>query len=228
MARKQRSSAETQAAFEDEVFFSLRRQRNIGWIVGAIGMGIGLASVATNLVVLPLKEIRPYVVMVDRSTGESEQVVATRPTSLSDQEAVLEAELVRYVTNRETYDPSDNSERIPLVNAMSVGQAQESLRAVWNSGSDSYPPERYGREARITVRIRSISVLGGNTAQVRFVRRLERSGERSIERDFVATVGFEFRPRTERNLQQVWENPLGFTVTSYRVDAETLSPRETN
>ena len=228
MARKQRSSAETQAAFEDEVFFSLRRQRSVAWTVATLSLGVALASVGAMVAMLPLKEIRPYVVMVDRSTGESEQVVATRPTSLSDQEAVLEAELVRYVTNRETYDPSDNGERIPLVNAMSVGQAQESLRAVWNSGSDSYPPERYGREVRITVRIRSISVLGDNTAQVRFVRRLERSGKNAIERDFVATVGFEFRPRTERNLQQVWENPLGFTVTSYRVDAETLSPRETN
>ena len=228
MARKRTEPATTQASFEDEVFLSLRRQRSVAWTVASLSLGVALASVGAMVVMLPLKEIRPYVVMVDRSTGESEQVVATRPTSLSDQEAVLEAELVRYVTNRETYDPSDNSERIPLVNAMSVGQAQESLRAVWNSGSDSYPPERYGREARITVRIRSISVLGDNTAQVRFVRRLERTGQPAIERDFVATVGFEFRPRTERNLQQVWENPLGFTVTSYRVDAETLSPRETN
>jgi type IV secretion system protein VirB8 len=228
MARRERTPAETQVAFEDEVFFSLRRQRNIGWTVAALSLGLALASVGAMAVMLPLKEIRPYVVMVDRTTGESEQVVSTRPTSLTDQEAVLEAELVRYVTNRETYDPSDNSERIPLVNAMSVGQAQESLRAVWNSASETYPPERYGRDTRISVRIRSISVLGDNTAQVRFIRRLEQPGHNAVERDFVATAGFEFQPRTERNLQQVWRNPLGFTVTSYRVDAETLSPRETN
>ena len=228
MARKRKEPATTQATFEDEVFFSLRRQRSVAWTVATLSLGVALASVGAMVAMLPLKEIRPYVVMVDRTTGESEQVVSTRPTSLSDQEAVLEAELVRYVTNRETYDPSDNSERIPLVNAMSVGQAQESLRAVWNSGSENYPPERYGRDVRITVRIRSISVLGDNTAQVRFVRRLERPGQNPVQRDFVATVGFEFRPRTERNLDQVWSNPLGFTVTSYRVDAETLSPRETN
>jgi type IV secretory pathway component VirB8 len=30
----------------------------------------------------------------------------------------------------------------------------------------------------------------------------------------------------ERNLERVWENPLGFTVTNYRVDAETLRARE--
>ena len=39
---------------------------------------------------------------------------------------------------------------------------------------------------------------------------------------FVATVEFAFAPKTERSLAHVWENPLGFTVSSYRVDAETL------
>ena len=42
----------------------------------------------------------------------------------------------------------------------------------------------------------------------------------------MATIGFAFRPRVERTLEQVWANPLGFTVTRYRVDAETLRPRE--
>jgi type IV secretion system protein VirB8 len=41
----------------------------------------------------------------------------------------------------------------------------------------------------------------------------------------VATVGFAFQPKVERNLQAVWKNPLGFIVKNYRVDAETLSPR---
>lgn len=215
----------TAVAFEDEVFFTLRRQRNIfGWVAG-LSLAVALGAVGTLAATLPLKEIRPYVVMVDRTTGEAEQVVAVRPTSLSDQEAVLEAELVRYIANRETYDPTDNRERIPHVDAMSEGQAQESLRALWNSGAENYPPTLYGRDTMISVRVRSISVLDGDTAQVRFVRRMEKPGLEPVERDFVATVGYAFRPRVERNLEQVWRNPLGFTVTGYRVDAETLNPR---
>jgi type IV secretion system protein VirB8 len=219
------SPEQTAEAFENEVFFSLRRQRNWGWAVGTIGMGIGLASVVVLALTIPLKEIQPYVVMVDRTTGQSEQVVSVRPTSLDDQRAVLEAELVRYVTNRETYDPNDNPERIPLVDAMSEGQAQASLRAIWSSGSETYPPALYGTDTVITTRIRSISILDEDTAQVRFVRRLETPGANPIERDFVAVVGYAFEPRIERTLDQVWRNPLGFTVTGYRIDAETLDPR---
>ncbi len=45
---------------------------------------------------------------------------------------------------------------------------------------------------------------------------------RSVERAFTATVAYDFRPETRTRLQEVWANPLGFAVTSYRVDAETL------
>jgi type IV secretion system protein VirB8 len=216
---------QTAEAFESEVFFSLRRQRNLAWIAAALGLCTGLASVVALAMTIPLKEIRPYVVMVDRATGESEQVVSVRPTTLADRRAVLEAELVRYVTNRETYDPNDNPQRIPLVDAMSQAQAQESLRAIWNSGSDGYPPALYGGETIITTRVRSVSILDDDTAQVRFIRRLETPGADAVERDFVAVVGYGFEPRTERTLDQVWRNPLGFTVTGYRIDAETLDPR---
>ena len=212
-------------AFENEVFFSLRRQRDQGWIVGGLGLGIGFASVVVLAFAIPLKEIKPYVIMVDRSTGESEQVVSVRPTTLSDQQAVLESELVRYVTNRETYDPNDNPQRIPLVDAMSKGQAQVSLRAIWNTGSKEYPPELYGGDTQITTRVRSVSILDKTTAQVRFVRNLESPGADPVSRDFVAVVAYSFNPRTERSLDQVWHNPLGFTVSGYRIDAETLDPR---
>ena len=220
-----RTPNETAEAFENEVFFSLRRQRNWGWVVGTLGLGVGLASVVVLALTLPLKEVKPYVVMVDRATGESEQVVSVRPTTLEDQQAVLEAELVRYVTNRETYDPNDNPQRIPLVDGMSKGQAQSSLRALWNTGSTDYPPALYGGDTLITTRIRSVSILDGDTAQVRFVRTLETPGAAPVSRDFVAVVGYAFEPRTERSLDQVWRNPLGFTVTGYRIDAETLDPR---
>lgn len=215
-------------SFENEVFFSLRKRTALfGWL--AVGcLLVALLCISALVMILPMKEIRPYVVMVDRSTGQSEQIVQTRPANLSEQEAVRQAELVRYVTARETYDVSDNRTRIPRVLASSDDQAASSLRALWNRSAENYPPDLYGLEVLITVKISSISLLNENTAQVRFTRRAEEPGARPIERDFVATVGFTFEPRVERQLEEVWRNPLGFRVTSYRIDAETLRPRETN
>ena len=216
-------------SFQDEVFFQLRRQRNRWMATAVVALLLALASVGTLFAVMPLKEVRPYLVMVDRTTGEAEKVVRVAPVDLAEEEAVRQAELVRYVTDRETYDPADNGTRIPEVLSHSRDQARRSLVALWTAGAEGYPPSVYAAQARVTVTVVSVALLSetdtGGTAQVRFRKTLRQAGERPVERDFVATVGFAFEPRVERNLETVWANPLGFTVTSYRVDAETLAPR---
>jgi type IV secretion system protein VirB8 len=215
-------SPEVVHRFEDEVFFGLQRRAALfGWMAG-LSLGIALCAVGAMVVMLPLKEIRPYVVMVDRQTGESELVVSTRPADLAETDAVRQAELVRYVSERETYDTADNRERIPAVLATSEGQAATSLRALWTQASDQYPPALYGEDSLIQVKVRSVAILNDTTAQVRFTRTLEQPGMQAVVRAFVATVGFAFHPRVERTLEAVWQNPLGFTVTRYRIDAETL------
>lgn len=214
--------------FQDEVFFQLRSQRNRWMIVAILALIMAVVAMGAVVSLLPLKEIRPYVVMVDKTTGEAEKVVQVRPVNLSEQEAVRQAELVSYVTDRETYDVADNETRIPDVLSRSQGQARSSLIALWTRGATSYPPTIYSDRSRLKVTIISIALLTETTAQVRFRKILETQGERSVERDFVATVGFEFQPRVERNLEAVWKNPLGFVVTNYRIDAETLSPRGAN
>ena len=58
---------------------------------------------------------------------------------------------------------------------------------------------------------------------LRFTKTLRKPrDDRRVTRGYVATIAYEFRPDTKQLLQEVWGNPLGFVVTSYRVDAETL------
>lgn len=215
-------------SFEDEVFFQLRNQRNRWMIVAILALILAVAAVGAVIALLPLKEIKPYVVMVDRTTGAAEKIVQVRPVSLAEQEAVRQAELVSYVTDRETYDIADNETRIPDVLSRSQEQAKATLVALWTRGATNYPPDIYTTRSRLRVTIVSVALLTKSTAQIRFRKTLETEGEKPVERDFVATVGFEFEPKVERNLQSVWKNPLGFVVKSYRVDAETLTNRKAN
>ncbi|MET1416640.1 type IV secretion system protein [Roseibium sp. HPY-6] len=222
---RQNTPDEVAYSFEEEVFFSLRRQRNIWSVIAILSLILAIACIGFVAMLLPLKEVRPYLVMVDKTTGEAERLAQVEPLSLSEQEAVIQAELVRYVTDRETYDVADNATRIPDVLNRSTGQAAESLRALWNSANEDYPPELYEDRNRLKVTIVSMSLLGDSHAQVRFRKALQESGLDDIERDFVATVRFAFEPKVERNLQAVWANPLGFKVSNYRIDAETLTNR---
>lgn len=215
-------------AFEDEVFFQLRTQRNRWMIIAIVSIILAVVSMSAVVGLLPLKEVRPYVVMVDKTTGEAEKIVQVRPVNLAEQEAVRQAELVSYVIDRETYDVSDNESRIPEVLNRSQGQARSSLISLWTRGNASYPPEIYKSRSRLLVKVISIALLNETTAQVRFRKSLETQGENPKVRDFVATVSFEFQPKVERNLELVWKNPLGFVVKNYRIDAETLTNREQN
>lgn len=220
------SAENTSYSFEDEVFFQLRSQRNRWMIVAILALIMAVVAMGVVLALLPLKEVKPYVIMVDKTTGAAEKIVQVRPVNLSEQEAVRQANLVSYVSDRETYDASDNETRIPDVLSRSQEQAKSSLITLWTRGSESYPPEVYAARSRVRVTVISITLLTEKTAQVRFRKTLETEGEKPIERDFVATVGFVFKPKVERNLQAVWKNPLGFVVTNYRIDAETLSNRK--
>ena len=220
-----RTAEQVAYSFEDEVFFQLRSQRNRWMIVAVFALILAVVAMGTVALLLPLKETKPFVVMVDRTTGEAEKIVQVRPVNLGEQEAVRQAELVSYVIDRETYDIADNQTRIPDVLTRSKEQARSSLVGLWTKGNENYPPEIYNNRSRLLVKVISITLLTDATAQVRFRKILETEGERNVERDFVATVGFEFQPKVERNLEDVWKNPLGFVVTNYRVDAETLNER---
>lgn len=220
------SNKELESAFEDEIFFTLRQQRN-NWAKIAVGsVLLALLAMGCLIAILPLNETKPFVVMVDKTTGEAEKLAQVRPASLDQQDAVRQAELVSYVVDRETYDPADNSVRIPDVMKRSVGNAAETLASLWTSQSSEYPPTVYGTEVRVRVVVKSISISPatrrGTTdlARVRITKFREEKGRGTAQRTFVATVGYAFQPKDNAKLEEVWKNPLGFNVLSYRIDAE--------
>jgi len=219
--------SQTQHAFEDELFFTLRQQRN-NWMRIALGaMLLAILALGCLLAILPLSEVKPYVIMVDKTTGEAEKLVQVRPATLDQQDAVRQAELVSYVVDRETYDTADNKIRIPDVMTRSTDNAADTLAQLWSSNSTQYPPTIYGEEVHIRVVVKSISISPASTrgaadlARVRITKIREEKGRQTAERSFVATIGYVFRPTDHAKLEAVWKNPLGFTVVSYRIDAET-------
>jgi type IV secretion system protein VirB8 len=221
------SKTHVQNAFEEEIFFTLRQQRN-NWAKIAVGsIFVALLALGCLIVILPLNETKPFVVMVDKTTGEAEKIVQVRPATLEQQDAVQQAELVSYVVDRETYDPADNAVRIPDVMTRSSSNAAETLASLWSKSSQEYPPTVYGTDVRVRVVVKSISITPATSrnvpdlARVRITKYREERGRGTAERTFVATVGFAFQPKNDARLEEVWKNPLGFSVLSYRIDAET-------
>jgi len=209
--------------FEADLILGPKRRERIAYIVASIGVTIGVVGFVGAVSILPLKTIETHLVVVDKTNGQMDRVATVQNMTLDESDAIIQANLVAYVDQRETYDITDSEERINSVLERSDGDAARTLRELWDSANDDYPIKVYGPEAKIEVVIKSVNQLDTGVAQVRFTRTLRKPRDnRSVTRGYVATIGYEFRPETKKLLQEVWGNPLGFVVTSYRVDAETL------
>ena len=213
--------------WERDLYGLAQRSAHRAWLVaGGFGL-IAIVALSHSLYTLSQHQVEPIVITVDRQTGQYELPSRLGTVTLDDDEAITQSYLFRYVRDRETYDPADNVPRIEAVYQESFDQAAESLFDIWGDAkAESHPFNVYGDDSKVTVRIRSISFIDRDTASIRLVKTI-RDGGAAITREFVVTLDFIYRRADERALEAVWQNPLGFQVTRYRIDAETFEKEGT-
>ncbi|TNC49635.1 type IV secretion system protein [Rubellimicrobium rubrum] len=207
---------------EEELIYGARRRERV-WkaIAGASALFGVTGCLAAAAVAVFDEDPPPALVAYDPETGLALPEATVRAVSLAERPAVIQAQVFRYVTDRETYNQLDNDLRVRRTLAMSEGGAADTLRALWTSGHDAYPPEAYGENARIDVEVLSIALITNDRAQVRLRKRLtNRDG--ITTGNFTATLLFGFAPEERRSIDEVWGNPLGFVVREYAITSDRL------
>ena len=205
---------------EEELIWGARRRERLWQILGLSGAAFGvLGCLAAAAVAILDVDPPPELVPFDPATGMALPAATVETTTLTASAAVIEAQLYAYVLDRETYNQLDNDVRIRRALSRSRSGAEASLRALWASGHEGYPPDRYGSDAELTVDILHISILSGSRAQVRLRKTLtsERGSQVGL---FTATLAYGFEPETARALDEVWENPFGFFVKDYAIRSD--------
>lgn len=198
------------------------REARIAWRVAAAAGAVALLLALALAFLIPLKTVVPYVLTVDRQTGAVEPASSVQSGQLSQNEAVIQAQLASYVIARETFDATDLGQKYRQVQVMSsrpVAAAYVAQMAVTNPES---PLRALGRGDTVAVRIRSVSLISDNAGLVRFTAtRTAPGGVLGQPSNFVAAISFGFNGRPLRQSDR-YDNPLGFQVTRYRRDAEGL------
>jgi type IV secretion system protein VirB8 len=208
------------ATWEDETHRILRRSRSLAWAVTAVFGVIAGASLLALNVMLPLKQFEPYVIAVDKTTGFIEVARALKPGALSENEAVTTANLVRYVRARETYDPRALKDNYDLAQLYSTAMASAELERDFEPSNPNSKDKLFGRETKIEVTVKSVSFLNKNTATVRLQTITKRQNTAKTE-DWVSVIRFRYTTSPLKN-EYRFDNPLGFQVTDYRRDQESL------
>lgn len=213
---------EETAIIEEELVYGALRRERLWQRLGLMGLIFGvLGCLAAATISILDVDPPPVVVPYDPETGFALPEASVGATSVTENQAIIEAEVFRYVTDREVYNQLDNDVRIRNVLQRSDGAAAVSVRQIWNSANSEYPPTLYGPNARLDVEILSINRIGTNRATVRLRKRL--ASINGVQTGlFTATLLFEFRPEESRSIDQVWTNPFGFTVVEYAIRSDRL------
>lgn len=207
-------------AWEQDVVRSVKRSRSFAWLVASVMTVIALMAMAALILTLPLKTYEPYLIAVDRSTGflEVKRPLAEGP--LSQDESVTMFNVVRFIRARETYDPKALKDNFDLAQLLATGDAARELTELYSPANPGNPIRQLGLNTIVAVTIKSVTFPNYRTALVRFATE-EKSSAKIETRHYVGLVRFRYAGAPMRN-EFRFENPLGFQVTEYRRDQETV------
>ncbi|EGU33961.1 virB8 family protein [Vibrio scophthalmi] len=181
----------------------------------------GLSWIALVLL-MPLKTVEPYVVSVDKQSGQTQLLTVLDEKTLSQQEALDRYWIANYIRWREVYDWYTLQRDYDMTLAFSSPNVQTEFAAIYEG--DNALDVEWGKRIKANVTILSI-VTDPNTniATIRFeksIKAVEEAGVGISER-WVATLAYTYNT-TPRSDAERLNNPVGFEVTSYRVDPELI------
>jgi len=198
------------------------RETRIAWRVAAGASVIALLLALALAFLVPLKTVQPYILTVDRQTGAVESASTVESGRLSQNEAVVQAQLAGYVIARETFDATDLGEQYRRVQVMSARPVAAAYVAQMAATNPESPLRTFNPGDTVSIKIRSVSLINENAALVRYTAtRSALGGGATPPTNYVSAISFGFNGRPLRQSDR-YDNPLGFQVTRYRRDAEGL------
>ncbi len=212
---------EESRGLERDYLEELVRSRRAAWRVAVGAAVLVAAALAAVVALVPLKRVEAFVLRVDNATGAVDLVTTLRDGQASYGEVVDRYFLNKYVLARESYDYETLQTAYDTTALMSSGDVQREYAALFDG-----PKARdkvLANRVRIIVKVRSIAPgTTRNTAVLRFATRVTHAdGTSGPEESFIATIGFRYVGGAMREQDRL-VNPLGFQVTSYRVDPEIV------
>ncbi len=205
---------------------SIELSRKVAWLVAMIAAAIAVLEALALMFLLPLKTVVPHTLLVDRQTGFVQALDPAQPQKIAPDKALTQAFLVQYVEAREGYDISTVQGQFKKVAIWSAGQNKAGYVNAMQASNPQSPLASLPRSSVIDVKVRSVSQLSGSSALVRFAStRIDQGAAGQPEQNWVAVVKYRYSNAPMAAADR-YINPLGFQVTDYRKDAETLPVQE--
>lgn len=209
-------------AFEQSDIERTQRNAKIAWRIAGVCLLITGIAVGAVAGLTPLKTVEPFVIRVDNNTGATDIVTVMKNQQQTYGEITDKYWLAQYVRFREGYDWETVQSTYDATNLLSTPSVQQQYAQIYRE-SPSAPYKILKDSFRVNVRILGISFIG-KVAQVRFEKiMIALGGDKNVipPQRYIATIGYEYKNAPMADEDRLI-NPLGFQVSSYRVDKEAV------
>lgn len=213
--------AETKNWYSDRYQY-VAVQRNILAVISLLSLGGVLGSIAIIGYLTPLKSVEPFVIQVEEKTGITQVVNPLTASEISANEALKSYFVLNYIKARENYDIEYLQRNYELVRLMSSPEEWGTFFMSMQANNPESPINKYGRHTIRTIKVKSISYLDPNTAQVRLLITEDGKNRGTKQLHMISLIRFEFA-NLELTIEERYTNPLGFRVISYRIDEEIIN-----
>jgi type IV secretion system protein VirB8 len=214
------------ASWNQDRLTAISSSQRIAWWVAGAACIVAVLEAAALIVMMPLKQVEPYTLMVDKTTGYVQALKPLNPGKVSPDSALTQSFLVQYVIARESFDFASVNQNYHKVALFSTGSARSSYLSQMQASNPASPLTTIPRGTVIDTRVKSVSPVGQDTALVRFdTVRTDANGQAQPPSPWIAMIRYRYSA-DPMSLEDRFVNPLGFQVISYRKDPEALPPPE--
>lgn len=209
--------------YESETVNQIRHSEQRAWKITGASVAVTVLALVAIAGLTPLKTVKPYVIRVDNSTGFTEVAQPLADGKATYGQAIDKYFVSRFVINRESYDWNTIQPMYDAVKLLSSSSVASQYDNIINNKQFS-PLYLLKQDKRVMVNIIGVSFID-QLAQVRFIKYVQ-NADGSPAPDYqpsnwIATIGFDYDKKISYEKDRL-TNPLGFEVTSYRVDPENV------
>lgn len=219
--KKGKSSREGKNWYADR-YQSVRVQRDLLSLITLGAVAVAFVAVSLVYVNIPLVTVEPFVIQVDKKSGITQAVTPDTVEELTAHQVVNQYFVVNYIRARETIS-SNLLYNYNIVRIMSDPIKVFGEYKWWvNANNEEGVVATLGPEGWREIEIKSVIFIDEKQVQVRAtVREGTRPGERSKVMHKVIYMQFDYVD-LELSLAERYFNPLGFLVSSYRMEEEAM------
>lgn len=208
--------------YENDKEYIFKKSEKRAWFITYTSIFLLVISFVGYFFLLPLKEVQPYILGFDRSTGIVDPISVLNEETINENEALDKYFINQYIQLRESYVYQTIQRTYELTQIFSSSEVAEEFRESYNK-EDSL--DSILGTGKAIVKVNSITLEKINDshlaiARINVVYKNQKNEE--FTKNFVVRLSYVYDPQIKFNLSQRIENPLGFFVTSYQKTEENL------